>query len=167
MATPDTPSVGVAVTDYANRAGEGFWEDAMHLPGSAQVGLGGRFFQRYPWHLFEPLEMPDKAKEGRIGLFATGIPGVVKIFYLPSRRLPSNLIGARDQDSPGFREVVPIPIEPGSNYRYFYFNPRNGDEVIPGVVKAENGFWRPPQPPSCSDWVLVLENEKRLAALRK
>ena len=30
------------------------WDEAMNLPGSRQVGLGGRLLQQYPWHKFEP-----------------------------------------------------------------------------------------------------------------
>ncbi|GEM_PF-548504 len=31
------------------------WDDAMHLPGSAQVGYGRRFFESLPWTQLEPM----------------------------------------------------------------------------------------------------------------
>jgi acetyl esterase/lipase len=30
------------------------WDEAMRLPGSEQLALGKRFFDRYPWHRFQP-----------------------------------------------------------------------------------------------------------------
>ena len=30
------------------------WDEAMNLPGSRQVALGGKLFQQHPWHKFEP-----------------------------------------------------------------------------------------------------------------
>jgi len=30
------------------------WNEAMHLPGSRQVGLGKAFFEQFPWQRFEP-----------------------------------------------------------------------------------------------------------------
>jgi hypothetical protein len=30
------------------------WDEAMRLPGSEQLALGKRFFERYPWHRFQP-----------------------------------------------------------------------------------------------------------------
>jgi hypothetical protein len=45
-----SPTAGSPPTGY----GAIPWNEAMHLPGSTQVGLGKKLFERYPWPKFEP-----------------------------------------------------------------------------------------------------------------
>jgi len=45
-----SPTVGSPPTGYGTIA----WDEAMHLPGSQQVGLGKKLLQQYPWHDFKP-----------------------------------------------------------------------------------------------------------------
>src|SRR3954447_10012574 len=66
------------------------WDDAMNLPGSREVGLGKKLFERFEWQKFEP--HPDwaanvadgggKPAAGSYGPYATGIPGKVRVVYV-------------------------------------------------------------------------------------
>lgn len=164
--------------------GDGFWEDVMHLPGSAHVGIGKQFFERYPWWLFQPRPEP-LLQDGRLSAFATGIPGAVAVYYIPFvAGVPTELQGicATWSGHPG-----PITIEPGARYTAYYFNPRTGAEFPVGgpshdaankhyrprdakaavgpVEPDAQGRWIPPTKPTMEDWVLVLEDRDKLAAL--
>lgn len=135
MSSRDEPFVGSTMN-----WGEGFWQDVMHYPGSAQVGLGRRFLERYAWWLFEP--QPDR--------LAVVIPGKVKVFYLTGQWVDPRFVGMRDKR---------IEIEPGTRYRAYFFDPRTGADVIVGPVEPDaDGTWPVPRKPTMDDWVLVLEN---------
>ena len=129
---------------YSQDWGEGFWREAMHYPGSEQVGLGRRFLERYPWCQFEPRREPDVEKLGRISSFAAGVPGEVWMFYLVGNWADQALVGVRGMS---------VQIE--AKFRAFFFNPRSGEEVEVGVVNP--GVWPIPARPTMEDWVLVLE----------
>jgi hypothetical protein len=45
-----SPTFGSPPTGY----GAIPWDEAMHLPGSGQIGLGKKLLAQYPWHKFEP-----------------------------------------------------------------------------------------------------------------
>ena len=137
----------------------------MRLPGSTQMGIGRRFFERYPWWIFQPRHEPEAEEAGRVSAFATGIPGALAIFYLAgSVEAPyTGVAGTR------------VCIEPGAKYQAFYFNPRTGKEVrvyegrchvqieIGAVEPNEDGRWPVPPKPTMEDWVLVLEDTQALA----
>ncbi len=130
--------------------GDGFWQDVMHYPGSAQVGLGRRFLERYPWWQFEPRIEPE-VQDRRS--FAVGIPGKVAVFYLTGQWA-----------DPKFRGVqgTRLSIETVARYRAYFFNPRTGADVDAGVVTPDaDGFWPVPPKPSMDDWVLVLDTERQ------
>ncbi|MBP6963745.1 MAG: DUF4038 domain-containing protein [Armatimonadetes bacterium] len=134
MSSRDEPFVGSTMN-----WGEGFWQDVMHYPGSAQVGLGRRFLERYPWWLFEP--RPDQ--------LAIGIPGKLKIFYLAGQWVDPKFAGVRDKR---------IEIEPDIQYRAYFFDPRTGADVAVGPVEPDaDGTWPVPRKPTMDDWVLVLD----------
>ena len=72
-------------SEFMEDAGGGPWEDVMHLPGSAQVGIGKRILERFPWWRFERIDEPRAVAIGRASSFAAGIPGVVPIYFVPVR----------------------------------------------------------------------------------
>ncbi len=125
------------------------WEDAYRLPGSTQLGIGKRLLERYEWWRFEPHQEwiePCAGGENYFGNYAAGIPGQVRVFYLPGpitrRGSPTRIKG----------------LEPGVRYQAFFVNPSDGSERPLGEVKAEaGGEWPMPLPPVMRDWVLVLE----------
>jgi hypothetical protein len=148
------------------------WHVAMHYPGSAQLGLGKKLLEEYPWWRFEPhpewvephsttllephAEWYDNHKKwaelkGRWDLpYAAGIPGEVRFIYIPGN------------DSYQVKAPLVKGLEPKVRYRAFLFDPTWGKRIDLGVVEriAGSNDYQPPQLPSPQDWVLVLEKMK-------
>ena len=102
----------------------------MHYQGSAQVGLGRRFLERYAWWLFEPIQVSDRPS------FGMGIPGKVAVFYLAGQWADQKFAGVQGKR---------IEIEPGARYRAYFFDPRTGKDVAIGPVEHDpDGFWLVP-----------------------
>ena len=117
------------------------WRKGMHFPGSAQLGRGKALLEELSWHRFEP--HPEwVAKEN----FAAGIPGQIRVIYIPKR-------GIYKWDG-----VAVQNLPPGS-YFAFYFDPATGRRFDLGVVTA-SGSWKSPNVPSPQDWVLVMQAQK-------
>ena len=141
MSTRDDP--------YSQDWGTGFWPEAMNYPGSAQVPLGKKLFERYDWPSFEPRVVPATEQHGRIAAFGVGAPGTAWLFYFTPVYLDAIFAGVQ-----GLR----ISIEPGARYRAYFYNPRTGDDVEHGPVEPDpDGTWPVPARPTMEDWVLVLE----------
>jgi hypothetical protein len=117
------------------------WREGMQFPGSAQLGRGKALLEELSWHRFEP--HPEwVAKEN----FAAGIPGQIRVIYIPKR-------GIYKWDG-----VAVQNLPPGS-YSAFYFDPVTGRRFDLGVVTA-SGSWKSPNVPSPQDWVLVMQAQK-------
>ncbi len=127
------------------------WSDAMKLPGSAQVAFGKKLLTQYEWWRFQPhaewaafADAPSLALDGRqfVGPLATGIPGAVRVIYVPKRAT----ISVRD-------------LGPHAAYRAVYFDPVTGKKSELSEVRADAaGAWTCPPPGECEhDWVIVLE----------
>lgn len=121
------------------------WNIAYRLPGSHNLGLGKKLLMRYPWWRFEPHPEwvePHWSEQNYVLPYAAGIPGQVRVVFIPPR-----------WDPPALKN-----LEAGISYEAFYFNPATGKEhqkvkVTPGA----DGSWIPPLQPTFADWVLVLE----------
>jgi hypothetical protein len=129
------------------------WEDAYQLPGSGQLGLAKRLLERYPWWQFEvhpEWVEPHQTKENRRLPYAAGIPGKVRVVFIPAEAVWSMWRG----------EMAIKGVEAGSQYHAFYFNPKNGSEHDLGTAKANaKGDYILPKPPIFQDWVVVLEKK--------
>ncbi|MCP5522459.1 MAG: DUF4038 domain-containing protein [Verrucomicrobiales bacterium] len=91
-----SPTAGSPPTGY----GVIPWDDAMHLPGSEQVGFGASLFRQYPWWRFEPhpewvsgIDIPPVSLDGARWIwFPEGEPSrdapVAKRFFRRSFVLP-------------------------------------------------------------------------------
>jgi len=149
MSSRDEPFLGTTAN-----WGDGYWQDVMHYAGSKQVALGRRFFEQYPWHVFEPMQEPLLAELKREYAFAMGIPGKIAVYYLPALCIDNKLQGMRGGA---------ITIPPDADYSGYFFNPRTEARVEIGAVNpSASGRWSIPQCPSMEDWVLVLEDRKAL-----
>jgi hypothetical protein len=123
------------------------WKEGMQFPGSSQLGIGKRLLERYPWSRFQP--HPEWVEEG---CFAAGIPGEVRIVYMPKRKI-------YDWSGPKVKN-----LEPGAPWHVFYFDPTSGRTLDQGMVSAaakagglgDNSDFQKPVP-SPQDWVLVCE----------
>jgi len=131
------------------------WDEAMRRPGSQQVALAKRLFERYAWHRFEPHAdwatwdhgQPTDSEEAPQSVdpsaepLATGIASKVRIIYV----------------------LDPLPIlvqkiEPDVAYTASYFSPVTGQHETIGPVKASDlGTWSCSAPKTDEDWVLILE----------
>jgi hypothetical protein len=128
------------------------WEEAYQLPGSAQLGFAKRLLERYAWWRFEPHPewvVPHQTPENRMSVYAAGVPGVVRICYVPAEVCWVVHRG----------ELTVSELEPGVRYRAAYFDPKRGVEHELGAITGdEAGCWAPPKPPIFQDWVLLLDN---------
>lgn len=123
------------------------WRVAARLPGSKQVGLGGRFFSQLPWWELErhpewvdELEDPEDA----YAPVAAGIPGRLRIVYSPHCWDPPRVRG----------------LEADVVYTASWFDPVTGVESPIGPVEPDaDNTWTPPFPSEVHDWLLVLRAE--------
>ena len=102
-------------SEFMEDAGGGPWEDVMHLPGSAQVGIGKRILERFPWWRFERIHEPRAVDLGRASSFGAGIPG-----WSPSTSSRPVSSGVPSRDPGGRRpqvflvaDAAPHPGRPG------------------------------------------------------
>ncbi|MBN9657242.1 MAG: DUF4038 domain-containing protein [Acidobacteria bacterium] len=121
------------------------WDVAAQLPGSRQLGLSRKFLMQYPWHRLEPHPEwvePHSAKPNYMRPFAAGIPGELRIVFMPPMWNPPKV----------------RLLESGKAYSALFFNPSDGRVHKLGEVKpSAEGEWPVPNPPTFQDWVLVLQ----------
>ncbi len=124
------------------------WDVAADLPGSGHIGLGKGLLMRYAWWRFEPHPEwvdPHWSKEDYQKPYAAGIPGEVRVIFIP----------------PSWNPPSVESLEAGVAYRAFYFDPKSGKEhELGGAIPDSTGAWPAPITPTFADWVLVLEGKK-------
>jgi hypothetical protein len=156
-------------SEYMEDAGGGPWEDVMHLPGSAQLGVGARLLESLPWSRFERIREPKAEALGRHSSFAAGIPGVVAVYFVPSGFEVESLHGILEAGEAKYiwwRTLLPIAIDTSARMDAAWIDPRTGDRTAIGPVVADaDGFWQPPAKPSLLDWILVLTDTERLGRI--
>jgi hypothetical protein len=143
------------------RCNDDTWEETYDLPGSRQVGIGKRLFERYDWQEFESHPEwidPHWNEQDRILPYAAGIPGKMRIFYFPSQAFLNPR--ARSYAAVHLRD-----LEEGVAYNAHFFNPRTGVDLESFSVPAVGGAFQLPKAsfgpplPTQEDWVLVLDAE--------
>jgi hypothetical protein len=129
--------------------GDSTWDEAMHLPGSRQVGIGRKLLMRLPWWRLEPVLEKRRHDADRITPFRSRIPGKLEVIYLPGEALGRRLWGLIGRS---------IVIEPGTRYRARFVDPRDGSEREVGPVHPDQkGRWEIPEKPTREDLLLILE----------
>jgi hypothetical protein len=127
------------------------WQDAYKLPGSGQLGLAKRLLEHYDWWLFETHHEwiePHQTPENRQMAYAAGIPGKVRIFYIPVEA-----VRFVRTDQPVLKH-----LEPGKTYAARWFDPKTGDTYPLDDIQGDaNGDFQTSKPPILQDWVLILE----------
>jgi hypothetical protein len=121
------------------------WREAMYLPGSRQVALGGAFMRGLEWWRLERfpawVDEPDRENDP-YGTVAVGIPRLLRVIYIPLC-----------WHGPVIRQM-----ESDVTYKARYFDPCTGNTHELGEALGDsNGNWHAPIPPECHDWLLVLE----------
>jgi hypothetical protein len=123
------------------------WEEAARLPGATHIARSKALLMRYPWWRFEPHPEwvdPHWDEKNYWMPFAAGIPGELRVIFLPTLWNPPQVKS----------------LEPGA-WRGFFFDPRTGRDIpIPEVAPDASGTWQSPIPPVVADWVLVLDRPK-------
>lgn len=127
------------------------WQDAYKLPGSGQLGLAKRLLEQYRWWQFESHPEwidPHQNAKNRLQSYAAGIPGQVRIVYMPVEAVRF------------IRTEQPVlkALESGVAYDAKWFDPKTGDRYELGSIQGdENGDYKTAKPPILQDWVLILE----------
>ena len=120
------------------------WQEAMHLPGSRQLGLARKLLAELPWWQMTPHhEWVENGWDGKDywRAVAAGIPKKLRVIYAPSVWNPPKVLG----------------VEPGIRYTASYFDPTNGERIPLGEVKpGADRSWTPPVPPEVHDWVIIM-----------
>ena len=139
----NTPEAPFGPSPHGRSWGDTPWQTAYQLPGSGQLGLAKRFLERYEWWRFEPHPEwadPRWSERDYFKAYAAGIPGQVRILFLP------------DGNAPVVRN-----LEAGVAYRAFYWNPATGKETPIGEARGDAlASWNAPVSPIFQDWILVL-----------
>lgn len=126
------------------------WREAAQLPGSLQVGLGGRFFSQLPWWELEGhpewIDEPENPEDAYTPV-AVGVPGQLRVVYSPHCWNPPRVRG----------------LEGDVAYTASWFDPVTGRESMIGPVEPDtDGTWTPPFPSEVHDWLLVLRAGEHL-----
>ncbi|MCA1595218.1 MAG: glycoside hydrolase family 140 protein, partial [Chloroflexi bacterium] len=132
------------------------WDESMNLPGSEQMGFGKKLLESFSWEDFQPHPEwaaftggaaaengADAADPDDIyGPQSAGIPGMVRMIYVPESR-----------------SVQALGLNAKAAYSAFVFDPVTGVRTpAPEVRPDGDGSWTCPPPAGHDhDWVLVLE----------
>jgi hypothetical protein len=130
------------------------WDEAMRLPGSAQVAMGKRLFERFDWPEFQPhpewvrfaRAVKNPSNEGVYGPQSAGIPGKVRLVYVPEGQ-----------------PVVLTGLGAGQGLELSYFDPVKGTTGSRRRVRADaNGGYECAPPARCDhDWVLIVRERSK------
>ena len=121
------------------------WREAMQLPGGRQVGIGAEILRTLPWHRLEPHREwidPHWSDREYRAPSAAGVPGELRVFYMPTQ-----------WDPPLLRQ-----LEQGVRYIARLVNPSTGAaHELPPVQADGAGEHRLEHFPELRDWILILE----------
>jgi hypothetical protein len=146
---------------YIQEWGNWTWKEAYKFPGSYQLGLGKKFLEQFEWNKFEPHPEwvePHWDNSNRLGLYAAGIPGKIRVIYIPGLYLFDTKFALKD--------IKILNIEKGLKYIAYYFNPRSGKKLKEiNVNPSDDSTWiisggAIVSNPTMEDWVLVLEKNE-------
>ncbi len=128
------------------------WMEGMNYPGSAQLGVGKKLLEQYPWSRFET--HPEWADSI---CFAAGIPGEVRVMYLPRRNI-------YNWEGPQVKN-----LDPTVDWRVYYFDPATGrkfeQDMIKAGQKSRDDSLKSVEykriVPSPQDWVMIFEKSNK------
>jgi hypothetical protein len=121
------------------------WQEAAQYPGGREVGAGAQLLRRYPWHRIEPhpeWTEPHWSPENYELPYAAGIPGELRIIYIPTMWNPPKL----------------RLLEKDIKYRATLFDPSTGEDHHLGLVSGgSSGEFALSHFPVQRDWGLILQ----------
>lgn len=122
------------------------WDEAMHLPGSSQVGYAAKLLRQFHFEKFQPhrqwAELTKKPTNPFLVPYAAGIADKVRVIYVPT---PD--------------EIVLKELEEEQRYVARRMDPVSDRSTSLGIIRAdEKGSWSVAPPRGWDhDWVIVLE----------
>jgi hypothetical protein len=125
------------------------WDEAMSLPGSAQLGRSAQLLRELPFERLEPhpewIE-PHAGEDNWAQPYCAGVMDELRLVYFPAPLAPW---------------VQPKPrllgLETGAVYSGFYFDPMSGGRQDLGELRPDaDGSLEAPPPNLGSDLVLVI-----------
>jgi hypothetical protein len=121
------------------------WDEAMRLPGSAQLGRYRELLSRWEWWRIEPhpewIE-PRWSEDEHMLPHAAGIPGELRLMYIFNAT-----------PEPTVRR-----LEREASYRAHLVNPSTCEwQELGGATGNQDGDWRMPKIEVKRDWLVVLE----------
>jgi hypothetical protein len=139
-----------AFANHASRWGGAPWQRAMHHEGARQVAAGAGLLRGLPWWTLRPVASTRAEAAGRVAPYGAA-SDERSIHYLPSILVEERLRGMRD---------LPIDVPPRGPSRARFVDPSTMAEHPVGPVQPDaDGTWRPPEPPTYADWLLIVEPE--------
>ncbi len=139
-----------AFANEVSRWGDTSWQRAMGYEGGRQVAAGAGLLRGLEWWRLLPVP-PARAQEaGRIAAFGA-TSDELSIYYLPSILVEERLRGMRD---------LPVDVPSIGSWSARYVDPANLTEHAIDVIEpTADGDWRPPEPPTFADWILIMERQ--------
>ena len=140
------------VSPHGAQWGETSWQEAYKLPGSKHISNCMKFLTQFEWQNFtyhpEWVERPCTLSAAD-GLFASGIPGKVRVIYCPN--FGGNFWGT----------TRILNLEKDTVYRAVRFNPVTNITAEMGIVTPdENNSWVTPRVDMFGDWIFALIAEE-------
>jgi len=175
-----TATLSYGASPWGGGYGDLPWQIAYRYPGSEQVGWGKELLTLYEWWRLEPHPEwvePHWTKDHYLLPYAAGIPGELRIVYIPlnMRNLPkiTRLEPDVTYDPYWFRpatgQIYPVKVAPDLDV----FSSLPSDLVAEKerpvkVVPDAGGAWQVPRATYVDDvdWVLVLENRAKVKRSR-
>jgi hypothetical protein len=142
------------------------WDIAYQYPGSQQVGSAKELLTRYDWWRLEAHpewvephwsahisigRQGDEPKEGYLLPYAAGIPGELRIVFIPLNMWQLPKI---------------VKLEPGVSYDAFWFDPATGKEYHIGMIAPDSdGAYQLQRVKHIDlvDWVFILQNREKMS----
>ena len=130
---------------HGNAWGNRPWREAAQMPGGRQIGLCAQFLRRLPWQRFEPHPEwvePHWSEKDYDLPFAAGIPGQLRLMFLPSM----------------FGSAKLVALESGVSWKGTLFNPSTAETHDLGAIQGDAaGEFMLPKFPEVRDWVVLLQ----------
>ncbi|MEJ7767889.1 MAG: DUF4038 domain-containing protein [Chitinophagaceae bacterium] len=121
------------------------WNEAMQLPGSAQLGFARKLIESLPaWNKLAPFAEGVSSDSAKLSPLCAADGDRLRVVYILS---PGNI---------KVRSLVP-----GSKYNAYWFNPVTGEKQPGFTITANNsGESNAVSPSGEQDWVLIIQNSK-------
>lgn len=127
------------------------WDEAMQLPGSAQVGFGKSFLEQFAWRSCVPMNSGTSwatAGDAPIAPCVLGHSNDMRIIYAIASK-----------------PVIVTGLRANTKFYYTAFDPVGGNSAAVNELVTNEAGKLTIEPPTSHDWVAVLETENTQSSL--